>query len=83
LDAGGKLINLPFHYRNSLFKGSAKSLYNVVPRERLFSLTGIAEHDYNTLSQLHAMVKSGNEALANAESLLFISRPFAVFPYRR
>jgi rhamnulokinase len=72
LDADGKLINLPFHYRNSLFKGSAKSLYDVISREKLFSLTGIAEHDYNTLSQLHAMVKDGNEALGNAESLLFI-----------
>ena len=47
-------------------------LENVMPKEKVYGVTGIQFMNFNSIFQLYAMKRSGNSALKNAQKILFI-----------
>ena len=79
LDAQGRLLGLPVHYRDSRTEGVMEEVFRIVPREELFGLTGIAFNSFNTLFQLYAMKRDADSTLEMAESMLFMPDLLAYF----
>lgn len=72
LDADGKLIGIPAHYRDSRTDGMMERAFEMMPKETIFQNTGLAFMSFNTLYQLLAMKESGDKALQIADKLLFL-----------
>lgn len=63
----------PLAYRDPhTFEAMDDYLQNVMPREKVYDITGIQFMNFNSIFQLHAMRRSGNSALGNAKKILFI-----------
>jgi rhamnulokinase len=75
IDRGGSLLGLPFHYRDGRTEGVRERAFELVPREELYSVTGIQTLPINTRFQLLAEERSG--ALGAADRLLLIPDLFA------
>jgi rhamnulokinase len=67
LDAGGKMLGLPFIYRDGRTNGMQEKAFNRMPREEIYRRTGIQFMFFNTLFQLLA-----EASLERAERLLFM-----------
>jgi len=52
LDRGGRLLGYPHHYRSSRSDGMMEKAFEVVPKEEIYSCTGIQFMQINTLYQL-------------------------------
>ena len=66
-------VSQPLAYRDPYtFEAMEDYLQNVIPREKVYDITGIQFMNFNSIFQLHAMRRSGNSALANAKKILFI-----------
>jgi rhamnulokinase len=70
IDRKGTLLELPFHYRDSRTEGAVDKAFALVPRDELYSRTGIQTLPINTVYQLLAEERTG--ALAAADRLLLI-----------
>ncbi|MEU4673545.1 rhamnulokinase family protein [Amycolatopsis sp. NPDC023774] len=68
LDADGRLLGNPVHYRDSRTDGVAESVHRAIPPSELFAVTGLQELPFNTLYQL----VSEGARLAAAEKMLLI-----------
>ena len=60
------------HYRDSRNDGMVEAAFEIVPRDRIFALTGLQFMQINSLFQLFAMARSGEHSLKTAESFLMI-----------
>jgi rhamnulokinase len=72
LGADGVLIDNPRHYRDPRNHGMVEKLFEIVPREEIFSQTGIQFMQLNSLCQIYAMKLGGAPALDHARTLLFM-----------
>jgi sugar (pentulose or hexulose) kinase len=72
LDATGRLLGNPVHYRDARCNGVQERLFQVVPPEKVFAETGIQFMQINTLIQLYAMRDQGDPQLDHAATLLMI-----------
>ncbi len=72
LDASGRLLADPVHYRDRRTRGMLEAACAVVPSADIFRATGIQLIPINTLYQLLAMVRSGDPLLEAADRLLMI-----------
>ena len=72
LDKNDKLLSNPFHYRDTRTDGMYEKAFEKVSKEEIFNSTGIAFNWFNTLFQLLSSRLSGDTALDNAKTLLFI-----------
>ena len=79
LDAEGRLLRNPVHYRDSRTDGMQEEVFRTIPREQLYDRTGIQLMNLNTLFQLVAMTKYDGDTLSRAKTLLFIPDLFAYF----
>ncbi len=79
VDKYGELLGNPFNYRDERTIGIPEEVYKVIPREELYSLTGIQENNYNTIFQIYSVCKNRPEVFANAETLLLMPDLFAYF----
>lgn len=70
LDRDGKLVANPHHYRDSRTNGMIDAVTKIVPREKIFELTGLQFMELNTLFQLYSMKDSA--ALEQADMLLMM-----------
>jgi sugar (pentulose or hexulose) kinase len=70
LDKDGKLIEIPYAYRDSRTEGMPERWKGRMSEEETFRRTGINFYVFNTLFQLFA--SRGDKALKEAETLLFI-----------
>ncbi|MGJ8653210.1 MAG: rhamnulokinase [Opitutaceae bacterium] len=70
-DKDGKLLGLPYSYRDSRTDGMIEKAFEKISREDLYNKTGIDCLFFNTLYQLLAEVEGGSSALEVAEDLLF------------
>ncbi len=70
LDRDGTLVAEPWHYRDARTEGMMERAFSRVPREEIYSTTGIQFMPINTLYQLLSM--EGTAALQRAERLLMI-----------
>jgi len=72
LDADGRLLGAPYHYRDGRTDGVREAVARVVPAAAQYARTGIAQLPFNTLYQLAAQRRAGDGALELARSLLMI-----------
>jgi rhamnulokinase len=79
LDANGRLLGNPFHYRDRRTDGVVQSLFQTVPEEEWFAETGVQAMEINTLFQLYSMVQSRDPQLALADKLIMVPDLFLYF----
>ena len=79
LDARGRLLGLPVHYRDERTVGLREKVRQIVPDEELYERTGIAYNQFNTLYQLYAMKLEGDPILDSAVDMLFMPDLLAYF----
>ncbi len=70
LDARGRLVSDPVHYRDRRTEGIRSEFEGVLPKERLYGITGIQLLDFNTVYQLYADRRDGTGV--GAKRMLFI-----------
>lgn len=69
LDADGKLLGVPFQYRDGRTEGMQEAAFRRMPRRELYERTGIQFMFFNTLFQLLA---EGPTRMEKAQRLLFV-----------
>ncbi len=72
LDVGGRLIENPYHYRDARTDGVPEEAARIVPTAEQYARTGIAPLPINTLYQLMAHARRGDDSLGGAATLLMI-----------
>ena len=72
LDAVGKLVENPYHYRDRRTVGAMEAVWHRVSREEIYSITGIQFLVFNTLYQLYAAGQSTPKVLESAASFATI-----------
>lgn len=72
LDARGRLLSNPVHYRDQRTDGMLEYAVERVPREQLYKATGIQLIPINTLYQLLAMTRAKDPDLERAARLLMV-----------
>jgi rhamnulokinase len=75
----GSLLGLPFCYRDARTEGALDEFLKIVPRERVYELTGIQFLPFNTLYQVYALVRDRSPLLDAAADLLFMPDIFNYF----
>jgi rhamnulokinase len=72
LDKSGKLIENPYHYRDSRNNGMMEKVFAIVPRQKVYLHTGIQFMQFNSLYQLFAYKTQKPDVVAKADKLLFM-----------
>jgi sugar (pentulose or hexulose) kinase len=72
LDAAGRLIGTPVHYRDRRTEGMMDWAFQKVPRPEIFAQTGIQFLPINTLYQLLSLVRARSPQLSIAATFLTI-----------
>ena len=72
LSRSGELLGLPHTYRDARTRGLMTKVFEKVPRERIFSATGVQFMEINTLYQLVAIAEQSPEILDTARHFLMI-----------
>ncbi len=72
LDARGRLVQNPVHYRDSRRPSSFQTVLSEIPARELYDRTGIQLIPINTIFELAAMVEERDPALGVAQQLLMI-----------
>lgn len=71
-DKDGRMLGLPFQYRDSRTDGMMDVAYKKVPKQEIYNATGIQFMFFNSIFQLLSEVENKNPALDIAEDILFI-----------
>jgi rhamnulokinase len=72
LDAAGRFLDLPYAYRDPRTNRSMEEVFKIIPKEKLYELTGIQFLQFNTLFQLHSERRDRLPLLEIARDLLFM-----------
>jgi rhamnulokinase len=72
LDGDGRVLGLPFHYRDARTDGMVDVAFARVPADELYAVTGIQTMPINTSFQLLAERASGSTALAHAQRIALV-----------
>ncbi len=73
IDKSGKLIENPYHYRDSRTDGMLERAYEKLPRQQIYHHTGIQFMQLNTVYQLLAMRLKNDPVLAKTDKLIFMA----------
>jgi rhamnulokinase len=68
----GELLENPYHYRDHRTDGMVEAVCRILPREKIYSITGIQFMPINTLYQIFAATRSTPRLIAAADSLVTI-----------
>ncbi len=79
LDAHGELLESAVHYRDERTLGMQEAVFEKIPRERIYELTGNQFENFNTIFQLYALVKKRPWLLERADTLLLMPDLFNYF----
>ncbi len=70
--ADGALLRNPYCYRDPHTMGSPDDFFTIIPRDKVYDITGIQIMNFNTLFQLHTLHKNHCSALSAADKILFV-----------
>lgn len=73
LDADGKLIENPYHYRDSRTNGMMEKAFELLSKREIYESTGVQFMQLNSIYQLLAMRLGNSAALAKTKSLIFMA----------
>jgi rhamnulokinase len=79
LGADGRLLEKPYHYRDSRTNGMMDNAFAKMPKREVYENTGIQFMQLNSLYQLLAMRLTNPDTLAKADKLLFMADLFSYF----
>jgi len=79
LDADGKLIEKPYHYRDSRTNAMMDKAFELMGKREIYESTGIQFMQLNSLYQVLAMRLANSEALSKTKQLIFIGDLFSYF----
>lgn len=77
IDKNGKLLGNPVHYRDRRTEGMLEEVFEVVPKDELYKMTGTQCLRINTIYQLMYLKNHEPELLAMADKILLIPDLFA------
>lgn len=72
VDNGGRLLGLPYQYRDSRTDDMMELAYDKVGKQAIYEATGIQFMFFNSLFQLLSEVESKNPAITAADEILFM-----------
>ncbi len=72
IDAEGRLMENPIHYRDTRTVGLVDEAFKTMPKEKLYNITGIQFMELNTLFQLISLKKYRPWMLERADKMLFM-----------
>lgn len=73
LDESGHLLDNPVHNRDPRTNGMLERVFEIVPRDEIYTRTGIQFMQINTLYQLYALALAESPALRHAATFLTIA----------
>lgn len=73
LDERGKLIENPYHYRDSRTNGMMEAAFRLMPKREIYEHTGIQFMQFNSVYQLLSMRLMNSPVLAKAKRLVLIA----------
>jgi sugar (pentulose or hexulose) kinase len=79
LDADGKLIEKPYHYRDSRTNAMMDKAFELMGKREIYESTGIQFMQLNSLYQVLAMRLANSEVLSKTKQLIFIGDLFSYF----
>jgi len=79
IDARGRLMANPVHYRDTRHEGMLEIAFETVPRDEIYAATGIQFMSINTLYQLLSEVRAEDPILEHADKLLMMPDLFNHF----
>ncbi len=79
LDADGRLLENPYHYRDSQTEGMQEKAFEAMGKRGIYDNTGIQFMVLNSVYQLLAMRRNKSAALAKASHLVFVGDLFTYF----
>ena len=68
----GSILGAPFAYRDPHTVGAPEKYFEIVPREKVYDLTGIQVMNFNSLYQLFALKQAENSLLKATKEILFM-----------
>ena len=69
----GAILRNPLAYRDPHTVGKMEEYFEkIISRDEVYNITGIQFMNFNSLFQLYAMDEAGNNALRNADKVLFV-----------
>jgi len=68
----GSLLGAPFAYRDPHTDGAPEKFFKLVPREKVYDLTGIQVMNFNSLYQLYSLKQANNSLLEATSEILFM-----------
>ena len=69
----GNLLENPYHYRDARTDGVMDTVFERLPRERIYAVTGIQFLTFNTLYQLYAACRATPRLIDSARTFLTIA----------
>lgn len=72
IDARGRLMANPVHYRDTRHESMLEAAFEIVPRDEIYKATGIQFMSINTLYQLLSEVRERDPILEHADKLLMM-----------
>jgi sugar (pentulose or hexulose) kinase len=79
LDTDGKLIEKPYHYRDSRTNEMLDKAFELMGKREIYESTGIQFMQLNSLYQVLAMRLGNSDALSKTKQLIFIGDLFSYF----
>ncbi|MCP1110941.1 rhamnulokinase [Ohessyouella blattaphilus] len=79
LDEHGVLLENAIHYRDDRTLGMQEEVFKVLPKDRVYNLSGNQFENFNTIFQVYALVKKRPWLLERAETLLLTPDLFNYF----
>ena len=68
----GKIIGMPRAYRDPYTEGIPEKVFEIIPREELYAITGVQIMNFNTIFQLYAQSKEADSRLPETDKILFM-----------
>jgi rhamnulokinase len=68
----GSILGAPYAYRDPHTIGAPEKYFEIVPREKVYDLTGIQVMNFNSLYQLFALSQANNSLLKATKEILFM-----------
>ena len=79
IGADGKLLEKPYHYRDSRTNGMMEKAFALMGKRRIYDCTGIQFMQLNSVYQLLAMRLANSPVLAKTKKLIFIGDLFSYY----
>ncbi len=72
IDAEGRLVENPVHYRDVRTQGIPEKVFEIVPREEVYARTGIQFMNFNTIYQIMSLKLQRLDVLDRTDTLLLM-----------